>query len=149
MKRLFSVLVVLCAAGLSACGDKGADGPVGTWVLDTKAFFDQNTELFGGVATGGPEEQKARAELEKSMQTTMVLKADKSFTGDFVMMGQSTKVAGSWSASGDQVTFTAKTKNGEPVTGKDTKPWTLTVKGNSMSGKPDAETPVTIVLKRA
>jgi hypothetical protein len=205
VKRIISVLAVLCAAGFSACGDKGADGPVGTWVLDSKGFFDANREMFKQEMEAGlnqakagmeqinqamaqvpeaqraelmkaareqmmasagehrdvmeaylrsPEEarklieQKARTDIEKQMQATMTFKGDKSWTGDFVMMGQSTKVAGTWSATGDQVTLKTTKKNDQPATGDDAKTLTMTVKGDVMSGKAEEGLPITLVMKR-
>jgi hypothetical protein len=206
VKKIFSVLAVVCAAGLSACGDKGADGPVGTWVLDTKAFFEQNREMFMGqveegfkkakegmdqlnqamaavpeaqraemmksareqmFAAAGEErelmeaylrspdearklaEQKARKELETQMKASITLKDDKTFTSTFTMMGQASNRAGTWSATGDQVTLKTTTKEGQPATGSDAKTMKLTLKGDTMSGQEEGGPPITIVLKRA
>jgi hypothetical protein len=92
-------------------------------------------------------EKMARKQLD-SMKATLKLKGDKTYESSYVMGSNTENGSGTWSASGNQVTIQPKVKKGEPVTGDDAKAWTVTLSGNTMSGKPEANGP-TIVLKRA
>jgi hypothetical protein len=153
MKTILGVLVVLCVAGLAACGDK-ASGAVGTWVLDSAATFEASRGGLLGPAQLPPDAAKAmeaqmKAGFEK-MTVTITIKSDDTFTGKFALGDQEKEDnAGTWSAAGDKVTLQPKTKNGQPATGNAAKAMTLTLKGDTLSGKPDANAPVTIVLKRS
>lgn len=214
MRKFVAVLVVLCATGLVACSEKSdegggagggagpaggsakASGPVGTWELDTTAFWEANKASVMERANAGfaqmeegmkalaglSEEEKAgmkemimaqtpaehrdlveaylrspaeaKALLEKkareqfgNIQATVEIKNDKTYTGRFTMGSEKEESTGTWSASGDQITFTPKTKDGKPVEGDDAKPKTGTVKGDTLTAKDDEEGP-TMTLRR-
>jgi hypothetical protein len=91
-------------------------------------------------------EKQARAQLS-SMKVTVVVKDDGTYESKYQMGGEVEPGNGTWKLEGDQFTLTRKTKNGKPVEGKDARSWTLTLKGDTLSGKPEANGP-TIALKR-
>ena len=152
MRKLFSVFAVLCAASLAACG--GDSGPEGKWVLDAKGSFEASRGgLKAQIPPGAPAElaQQMEAEVRKTfdaMTVNVTLKGDKTFTSKAIMRDLTEDATGTWSVSGSQVTLQTKTKDGKPAEGDNAKSMTLTWKGDTMSGKPDANSPLMLVLKR-
>ena len=90
--------------------------------------------------------KKAKDQM-KGLTYDVEFKADKTWTGHGAGMGDSHKVSGTWSLEGDQLTIVTTTKNEKPATGDDAKPFKATLKGDTITGKPEANGPV-VVLKR-
>jgi hypothetical protein len=152
MQRIFGVFVVLVAAGLAACGGESSAAE-GTWTLDTDALFTSNRATIQGMMPPGGDEAMMKEFEEgfrrqiQGMKATITLKGDHTYASAFSMPGApSEDGSGTWTMSGDTVTIQPKVKNGKKVEGE--KAWSLTLKDGTLTGKPDPNVPLTLVLRR-
>jgi len=130
-----------------ACGGKG--GAEGTWTVDTNALVDMAVaegKTRGAEVTA---EQRAMfAQMFKDAKMELVLKGDGS--ASMTMAGlpgtASEAMTGTWTQSGDVVTITGKTKNGQPAQGDDAKPQPLTLNGDKLTMTKDGRS-ITFVRK--
>jgi hypothetical protein len=152
MQKFLSALAVICAFGLAACG-KGS-GPEGTWTLDVEGSVAANMGTLKPTqpTETSPENVRRKEALARQvfagMKVSITIKSDHTFVNNAMVGTLPQEIVGTWSQSGDQVTFQAKTREGKPVQGADAAPMVMTFKDDRLTGNPAGAIPIAIVLKR-
>jgi len=124
MRQALVLTLALMAVVALGCGD--GSGLAGTYTLDKGKMKELMQKSQGGTemesalegvpaeareAMGGMMDQMVQA-LE-NMEVELVVSADGTFTGTSSMMGQKDTSTGTWTKSGDIVTFVTKHEDGQ------------------------------------
>jgi hypothetical protein len=153
-----SALLVGCGndSGGGAAGVISGSGVAGTYVLDAEDMLEKMQKMMmeqmGDMVKQMPPEQleemkKEMAKNAQSMNVEMSVKADNTWTGTAKMGGDKKETSsGTWSKSGDTITFTLTHEDGKE------KDEPESIKGVLVDGgiklKPEKDMPFDIVLRR-
>ena len=100
-KRLFIFAILIISVLLFSCGDDDLTGPgtnelVGIWEAET------NTIYSGSISNP---DSKVEFTFDKHVHATLTFKDDNTFTLDIFFFGQTENSSGTWSVSGNKITF--------------------------------------------